>query len=128
MAENKKNTETVDEYILRFDPETREKLQAVRSIVRDCAPDAEERMSWQMPSYFLCGILVQFAAHKNHIGFYPGPEGIAGFSDQFGEYGFSKGAVRFPFDKPLPSDLIRQIMKFKMALNTGDEEKRRPKS
>lgn len=128
MAENKTVTETVDEYILRFDPETREKLQAVRRVVRDCAPEAEEKMSWQMPSYFLRGILVQFAAHKNHIGFYPGPEGIAVFSDRFGEYGFSKGAVRFPFHKPLPFDLIRQIVEFKIALNTGDKEKRQLKS
>lgn len=122
MDENKVIIKTVNEYILQFPLEIQEKLQAMRKVIRDNAPDAEEKMSWQMPTFYLYGNLVHFAAHKNHIGFYPGAEGIEAFTDKFMGYKYSKGAVQFPVDKPLPFELISEIVKYRVAGNVREAE------
>jgi len=116
MEDNKSIT-TIDAYIAQFSPEIQEKLQSLRKIIRETAPDAGEKISWQMPTFTLKGNLVHFAAHKNHIGFYPGPSGIEVFKDKLSEYKSSKGAVQFPNDKPLPFDLVREIVAFRVSEN-----------
>lgn len=115
---------TVDEYIALYSPEIQEKLQALRKLIKEEVPKAEEKISWRMPTYVLNGNLVHFAAFKNHIGFYPGASGIANFEDKFSEYKFSKGAVQFPMNKPLPFELIREIVRFRIAENSKEAEEK----
>lgn len=105
----------VDEYIKNFPMEVQERLTAIRNIIRELAPQATERICMRMPTYDLNGKwLVHFAAFKKHIGFYPQPEGITAFKEKLSGYKTSKGAVQFPLDKPLPIDLIREIVKFRV--------------
>jgi uncharacterized protein YdhG (YjbR/CyaY superfamily) len=115
MEQNKFNT--VDEYILQFPVEVQEILQVLRKLVKDTAPEAEEKISYQMPTYYLHGNLVHFAAYKNHIGFYPTPTGIEAFKDELSNYKGAKGSVQFPIDKPMPLDLIRKILEFRVSEN-----------
>jgi uncharacterized protein YdhG (YjbR/CyaY superfamily) len=121
-----------DDYIAMFPEATRLKLEEIRSIIRHAAPGAEEFISYQMPAFKLNGALVWFAGYKNHIGFYPSSSGIENFKNEFTEYKFSKGAVQFPLDKPLPSDLITRIVKFRIneniekeALKTNEKKKKK---
>ncbi len=100
--EAKTNPDTIDDYIAQFSPEMQERLQALRTAILEAAPGAGEKISWNMPTFTLNGNLVPFAAHKNHIGLYPGPSGIEKFKNKLGEYKNSKGAVQFPSDKPCP--------------------------
>jgi uncharacterized protein YdhG (YjbR/CyaY superfamily) len=90
-------------------------LEQVRTVIKQAAPAATESISWKMPTYKLNGKpVVYFAGHKKHVGFYPTPSGIEAFKDELAEYGKSgKGSVRFPYDKPLPLDLIRQIVEYR---------------
>lgn len=120
--EEKNTIKTIDEYILQFSPEIQEKLQMLKKIINESAPEAEERMSWQMPTFYLYGNLVHFAAHKNHIGFYPSPSGIAEFKQKLSEYKSSKGAVQFPNSKPLPYELIAEIVRFRVNENIKEFE------
>lgn len=108
---------TVDEYIAQYDQKTQETLQELRSFIRNLVPQATEVISWQMPTFRLNGNLVHFANNKKHIGFYPGASGIAAFSDKFGDYKWSKGAVQFPSNKPLPYDLIKEIVLYRVKEN-----------
>jgi uncharacterized protein YdhG (YjbR/CyaY superfamily) len=117
--EDNKSINSIDEYIAQFTPEIRERLLAFRKVIREAAPDAGEKISWAMPTFTLNGNLVHFAAHKNHIGFYPGVSGIEMFQDKLAEYKSSKGAVQFPNNKPLPFDLIREIVAFRVFENTN---------
>lgn len=127
MEDNKNVIKTIDEYIQQFSPEVQEKLQSLRNVIKETAPDAEEKMSWQMPTFALYGNLVHFAAHKSHIGFYPAPSGIEVFMDKLSEYKSSKGAVQFPMDKPIPYELIREIVKFRVAENIKEAEQKSKK-
>ena len=120
MPDAKQKLETIDAYIDQFQPQIKEKLLALRELIKTEAPQATERMSWQMPTFYLFGNLVHFAAFKNHIGFYPGNSGINAFQSQFTDYKWSKGAVQFPLTEPLPFDLIREIVRFRMAENLRD--------
>jgi uncharacterized protein YdhG (YjbR/CyaY superfamily) len=113
---------SIDEYILQFSPEVQGILQSLRSVINESAPHAEEKISWQMPTFALCGNLVHFAAHKKHIGFYPGASGIDAFKHKLLEYKGSKGAVQFPIDKPLPYELISEIVRFRVAENIKEAE------
>ncbi len=112
-----KATEDVDEYIEQFPPEIRELLDQMRKTIRETAPNAEETISYAIPSYKLNGMLVHFAAFSKHIGFYPGAGGIAEFADELAGYKTSKGTVQFPFTRPLPLDLIKRIVKFRVKQN-----------
>lgn len=116
MEDNKSIT-TIDEYIAQFSPEIQEILQSLRKVIRETAPDAGEKISYQMPTFTLNGNLVHFAAFKNHIGFYPAPSGIEAFKEKLTEYKYSKGAVQFPISKPLPFDLIKDIVAFRVSEN-----------
>lgn len=117
MRSEKLKPENVDQYISGFPKEIREKLEELRTTIRNAAPEAEEIISYQMPAYALNGNLVYFAAFKNHIGFYPTASGIKNFQNELVKYEGSKGAVRFPFDQPLPLQLITKIVKFRVKEN-----------
>jgi uncharacterized protein YdhG (YjbR/CyaY superfamily) len=122
MAENKITSESIDEYILKFTPEVQEILTTLRKVIKDSAPEAEEKISYQMPTFVLYGNLVHFAAFKNHIGFYPAPSGIEAFNDELSEYKGGKGSIQFPIDKPLPYELISKIVKHRVAENIKKSE------
>ena len=114
MTSNQDTPEDIDAYIARFPPEVQEILQQVRLTIRAAAPAAKEKISYQMPTFTLEGNLVHFAAHKQHIGFYPTPSAIATFKDALATYRSSKGAVQFPLDKPIPYDLIADMVRFRV--------------
>jgi uncharacterized protein YdhG (YjbR/CyaY superfamily) len=107
----------IDEYIAGFPPDVREKLEAIRTTIKKAAPEAEEKISYQMPAFALDGNLVYFAAFKKHIGFYPRTTAIAKFRKELAAYAGAKGSVRFPFDKPIPTALIQRMVKFRAAEN-----------
>ncbi|MBL7800676.1 MAG: DUF1801 domain-containing protein [Chitinophagales bacterium] len=109
-----KSTNAIDEYILKFPSETQELLSEIRHIIQNAAPDAEEIISYGMPAYKQNNVLVYFAGNKNHIGFYPTASGIENFKEHFTDYKWSKGAVQFPLDQPLPEKLIKAIVKFRI--------------
>ena len=106
---------TVEEYIAGFEGEVRERMIKLRKLILGCSPDITERISWAMPTFILSGNLVHFAAGKHHIGLYPGESGISSFTDRFEEYKYSKGAVQFPNSKPMPYDLIEEIVRFRVS-------------
>ncbi|MCB9354076.1 MAG: DUF1801 domain-containing protein [Lewinellaceae bacterium] len=108
---------TTDEYIATFPEEVQAILQQVRATIRAAAPGAEEAISYQIPTFKLKGNLVHFAAFKQHIGFYPGASGIAAFQDELSPYASAKGSVQFPFDRPVPHDLIARIVAFRVREN-----------
>jgi uncharacterized protein YdhG (YjbR/CyaY superfamily) len=108
---------TIDQYIAQFPPDTVRKLEQMRSTIKAAAPEAQEKISYQMPTFFLHGNLVHFAAHTSHIGFYPTPSGIEAFQRELSVYKSSKGAVQFPLDEPLPLDLVSKIVKFRVEEN-----------
>jgi uncharacterized protein YdhG (YjbR/CyaY superfamily) len=108
---------SVDEYINSFPFEVQQLLEQVRDIIKKAAPGATEVISYSMPGYKMNGMLVWFAAHTNHIGFYPGASGIASFKKELSIYKGAKGSVQFPFDKPMPSELITRIVKFRAEEN-----------
>ncbi len=108
---------TVDEYISMFPHETKCILNEIRAIIKKAAPLAEEVISYQMPAYKQQGILVYFAAYKNHIGLYPTASGVIAFKDEITPYKNSKGAIQFPIDKPMPLDLITRIVKHRLHEN-----------
>jgi uncharacterized protein YdhG (YjbR/CyaY superfamily) len=124
MEENKTTFESIDEYILQFPTEIQEILKMFRKVIKESAPDAEEKISYQMPTFVLHGNLVHFAAHKNHIGFYPTPSGIDAFKHELSEYKGAKGSVQFPIEKPMPYELISKIVKFRVAENIKKAEDR----
>lgn len=107
----------VDEYISNFPVEVQEKLSSIRAIIRENAPDAEEKISYQMPAYILHGMLLYFAGYKNHIGFYPSTSGIIAFKKGLSIYKGAKGSVQFPLDQPLPLSLIAEIVRFRVIEN-----------
>ncbi|NOU81062.1 hypothetical protein GC101_19550 [Paenibacillus sp. LMG 31459] len=117
MEENKVTYESVDQYISAYAPEVQEILQTLRKVIREAAPEAEEKISYQMPTFFLHKNLVHFAAFKNHIGFYPAPQGIEAFKEELAKYKGAKGSVQFPLHEPLPYELITRIVKFRVEEN-----------
>lgn len=106
--------ETIDEYIAGFPPPVQEILERIRVTVREAAPEAQERISYRMPTFTLKGNLVHFAAFEKHIGLYPTPTGIETFKDELSRYKTGKGSVQFPLDEPIPYDLIRRIVAFRV--------------
>lgn len=110
----------VDKYISGFPKETQEILKKIREIIKNTAPEAQERIAYDMPGYKLNDRpLVYFAAFKNHIGFYATPSGHTKFSEELSKYKQGKGSVQFPLDKPVPFDLITEIVKFRKQENIG---------
>jgi uncharacterized protein YdhG (YjbR/CyaY superfamily) len=115
--ETKTSPANVDAYIAAFPPATKKLLQQLRTAIKKAAPLAEEVISYQMPAYKYHGILVYFAGHKNHIGFYPTASGIENFKKEIAGFNNSKGAVQFPLDQPLPVSLITAMVKFRVQVN-----------
>ena len=110
----------VDDYIASFDGETKQRLATVRTIIHECAPKAEEGFAYKMPSYKLDGKpLVYFAGYEHHIGFYATPNGHEAFQNEFALYKQGKGSVQFPHDKPLPTKLIKDVVRFRLGVITG---------
>ena len=102
----------IDEYIVSQPEKIQPYLNQVHNTILAALPDVQERISWRMPTYWKDHNIIHFAAHKNHIGLYPGPEAIVHFSDRLTEYKTSKGAVQFPYNKKIPLDLIGEIAKW----------------
>ncbi len=117
MENNQTAPKNIDEYIAQFSPEMQSIMQTVRKVIREAAPQASEKISWQMPTFYLHGNLVHFAANKSHLGFYPGASGVEHFTPELTEYKTSKGAIQFPYSKPLPIELIQRIVKFRVTEN-----------
>ncbi len=109
--------ETIDAYIACFPKDIQKLLTAIRSTIGKAAPKADEAIKYGLPTFVLHGNLVHFGAFKNHIGFYPAPMGIEEFKKELAPYEQSKGAIRFPLDKPLPLTLISKIVKFRVIKN-----------
>jgi len=110
----------IDAYIAEFPPETRQVLEALRALIRESAPAATETMSYSIPTFDLKGKhLVHFAGFKSHIGFYPTPSGIAAFKGELEPYKNAKGSVQFPLGQPMPLDLIRRMVEFRVQEATG---------
>jgi len=119
-----KEFSSVDEYIDGFPQEIRQKLVELRGIIKEAAPEATEKISYQIPTFYLYGNLVHYAAFKNHIGFY----GFSDFSGDLEEYQRGKGSLHFSIEKPLPAGLIADIVKFRVEENTrkASRKKRKP--
>jgi uncharacterized protein YdhG (YjbR/CyaY superfamily) len=117
MHKSKIAPATVDAYIAASESHLQKPLKQIREVIRSAAPDAEEVISYQMPAYKQNGMLVFFAGYKNHIGFYPTASGIENFKNEIAKYKWSKGAIQFPLEKPLPVTLIKKIVKFKLKEN-----------
>jgi uncharacterized protein YdhG (YjbR/CyaY superfamily) len=109
----------IDDYIFNQPAEFRPLLEQMRQIIKAVVPQATEAMKYGIPTFVLNGNLVHFAIYKNHIGFYPTPSGINAFKSELKPYKFSKGAIQFPIDKPLPDELITKITKFRVEENNS---------
>ncbi len=117
MEKNKAAPTTIDAYIAQCPPEVRPILEKIRAVIKEAAPEAVEKISYQMPGFYFHGSLVWFGAHTHHVGFYPTGSGVEAFKDELSAYKTSRGAVQFPLDQPIPYDLIRRIVRFKVAEN-----------
>jgi uncharacterized protein YdhG (YjbR/CyaY superfamily) len=106
---------TIDQYIEGSPEAVRPILQKMRKAIREAAPEATEAISYRMPTFRLNGgNLVHFAAHTNHIGFYPTPSGVEAFKEELSPYEWAKGSVQFPLNKPIPFDLVKRIVVFRV--------------
>jgi len=117
MATGRAKPKSIDEYIAAFRPEVQAILERIRSTIRSAAPDAQETISYQMPTFTQFGVLVHFAAFKNHIGFFPPVHGDAKLEKAISPYAGEKGNLRFPLDQPIPYGLIERIVKFRVKQN-----------
>jgi uncharacterized protein YdhG (YjbR/CyaY superfamily) len=117
MEGKKRRPATTDEYISLCPKDVQPTLRKIRAVIKESAPGAVERISYQMPGFYLNGMLVWFAAHRTYIGFYPTGSGIEAFKDELSAYKGAKGSVQFPLDERMPYDLIRRIVKFRVAEN-----------
>lgn len=110
---------TINEYISEFPEEIRFKLEQIRETIQQAAPEAKEAVRYGMPTFVLNGNLVHFAAYKNHIGFYPAPSGIDAYLDELAVYRTGKGTIQFPIDQPIPFNLIKKVVEFRVNENLG---------
>jgi len=117
MQNDKPKFSSIDEYIAFFPADIQTLLIAMRSTIQTAAPEAIEKISYQLPTFFLKGNLVYFGVSKHHIGFYPTSSGIAAFQGELADYESTKGAIKFLLDKPLPLALIGEIVRFRVAEN-----------
>jgi uncharacterized protein YdhG (YjbR/CyaY superfamily) len=114
---------SIDEYMAAFPPKVQEILQQIRTLIKETAPEAEEAISYGIPTFKLKKTnLVHFAAYKSHIGFYPTPSGVEAFAEAFKPYKTGKGSVQFPLEQPMPFDLIAQIVAYRIK-NLSDKNK-----
>jgi uncharacterized protein YdhG (YjbR/CyaY superfamily) len=123
MDRNRGN-ETIDEYIQGFPDNVQDKLRELRQLIHEIAPEAQEKISYRIPTFYLNGNLVHFAAFAKHIGFYPTSSGISKFKSELSRYKTSKGTVQFPIEDPLPVELIRNIVRYRVQENTAKKRKK----
>lgn len=121
------NPNTFDEYISAFNTDVQKMLQQIRATIKKAAPAAEETIKYAMPTFFLKGNLIHFAAFKNHIGLYPAPRAIEVFKKELSVYKGAKGSVQFPLDKPMPLSLVTKIVKFRIKENLESAERKAKK-
>ncbi len=124
----KSNYQSIDEYISTFPESVQKILTEMRQLIQAEAPEATEKISYQMPTFDLNGNLVHFAAFKQHIGLYPGPAAIVTFAEPLQPYKTSKGAIQFPLDQPLPKQLIKQIVALRVQENRLKAPKQKPRA
>jgi uncharacterized protein YdhG (YjbR/CyaY superfamily) len=117
-----KQPNSIDEYIGNYPEEARELLEAVRQTIRTAAPEASEKISYGIPTFYLNGNLVHFAAFKDHFSFFPTSSGTKAFASELDQYDTTKGTIRFPLDKPLPHDLIRRIVEYRVKENLAKKK------
>ena len=117
MLYKRNPAKTIDEFIAGYPKETQLLLQELRECIHKEAPEATETISYGIPTFKLNGNLVHFGAYEHHIGFYPASKAMQVFKQEMKQYKTSKGAVQFPLDQPLPLDLVRRIVKYRMAVN-----------
>jgi uncharacterized protein YdhG (YjbR/CyaY superfamily) len=127
MKAKSTKSETVDDYIADFPPDVRERLGKIRHIIQKAAPDAKEAIKYQIPTFVLEGNLISFATYKSHIGIYPTPKGNEEFQKELATYKSEKYTAKFPHDKPLPLELIRDIVKFRLEEHLAKGEVKRRK-
>ena len=125
MLSSKQKFQTIDEYIKTFPKDTQKILESVQQAIKNAAPEAEETINYQIPTFKLNGNLVHFAAFKNHIGFYPTPSGQKAFQKELAVYKSGKGSVQFPLDKPIPLSLIKKIVQYRVKENFAKTKKNR---
>ena len=124
MPNSRKAPKNFDDYLDRFPKEVQQRLQKMRLTIKKAAPQATEKISYGIPAFTLEGMLVWFAAFKNHIGFYPRTSAITAFKKELSAYKGAKGSVQFPLDKPLPLGLISRIVKFRAKENLSKSKKK----
>lgn len=124
MNKSKKSITTIDEYIEAFPADVQESLEQIRQTIKKSAPKAEEVISYKMPAFKLYGILVYFAAFKDHISFFPTSSPIRVFAREIASYKTSKGTIQFPLDKPIPLAVVRKIVKFRVKENVEKAKKK----
>ena len=117
----------IDSYISSFPEPVRNKLKELRAAIRKAAPEAEEKISYRMPTFVQKGNLVHFAAFTRHIGFYPTPSGVENFKDELAGFRYAKGSIQFPVDRPLPYYLVTRIVTFRVKENLARAESKRKK-
>lgn len=127
MKTDQSGYQSIDEYIASFPKDVQAILQQIRATIQQAAPEADEAISYQMPTFKLHGNLVHFAAYKQHIGLYPTPAGIEQFKEELANYKGAKGSVQFPLDQPMPLDLIRRITEFRVQENQAKAEAKKSK-
>lgn len=123
MDGNEARPTTVDAYIGQFPEEVQEILVTIRAVIQEAAPEATEKMSYGMPTFYLNGNLVHFGVHKQHIGFYPTPSGIEAFKEELAAYKGAKGSVQFRLDEPMPYELIGRITRYRAEENRQKQRK-----
>lgn len=123
MATGRPKVESIDEYVSLFSPEVQAILRKIRLTIKEAAPAAQETISYGIPAFKLAGALVYFSASKKHIGFYPPVRGDEGLEKAVSKYAGEKGSLRFPLDDPIPYNLIKRIVKFRVQQNKAKAEK-----
>ncbi len=118
MTEKPAPASSIDAYISGFPPEVQAILEKIRAMIKSAAPQAEETISYQIPTFLLNGrYLIYFAAYKKHVSLYPAPHGVPEFNEALARYGAGKGTLKFPFDQPIPYDLIERVIQYRLREN-----------
>jgi uncharacterized protein YdhG (YjbR/CyaY superfamily) len=125
MKSNDSTTTDVDDFIARYPADVQEVLQKIRGIIREAAPEAQEKINYGIPTFTLNGNLVHYSAFKDHIGFYPTPGAIEKFRKELSKYKGAKGSVQFPLDQPIPYELIRKITEFRVREQMAKAKKKK---
>ena len=113
---------TIDEYIAHCPAEVQPLLNQIRTVIHEAAPEAVERISYQMPGFYQKGMLVWFGGFKDHISFFPTGSGVEAFKAELTQYKLAKGTIQFPLDQPIPFDLIRKIVKYRLEENLNKKK------